>query len=205
MSLMNVSDIFGGAGLIGRAMKQAYEERPQQGEMAAAVEKALAARTHLIVEAGTGTGKSLAYLVPAILFARAENCRVVVSTYTKALQHQLMDKDLPFLASVLGDFRYALCVGGENYLCLRRFDSLRIGSLYEQNEVEPLNRLFEWSVATKTGLKSELAVEPPFLRHDREPLLGQRLSDRCPVFDEAGCSRADNLENEIEVLIGASR
>jgi ATP-dependent DNA helicase DinG len=72
-----------------------------------------------------------------------------------------VDKDLPFLHKVLGDFRYALCVGGENYLCLRRFDHLRMGDLYEQNEVAALNRLFEWSTMTRTGLKSGLDIEPP--------------------------------------------
>src|SRR5512135_3063265 len=158
---MNALKIFGGSGMIAQAMNQAYEIRPQQIEMAGAVEKALSTKTHLIVEAGTGVGKSLAYLVPLILFARNENCRTVVATYTKALQQQLVEKDLPFLKGVLGDFRYALCVGGENYLCLRRFDALRMGSLYEQNEIEPLNRLFEWSAMTRTGLRTELSVEPP--------------------------------------------
>ena len=79
------------------------------------------------MEAGTGVGKSLAYLVPLIIWAIETNQRAVVATYTKALQQQLVDKDLPFLKRVLGDFRYALSVGGENYLCLRRFDQLRIG------------------------------------------------------------------------------
>jgi ATP-dependent DNA helicase DinG len=139
---MNALTLFGETGVIARAMQQAYENRPQQTEMAAAVQTALEDRTHLIVEAGTGVGKSLAYLVPLVLRAREENQRAVVATYTKALQQQLVDKDLPFLRSVLGDFRYTLCVGGENYLCLRRFDHLRIGNLYEQNEIEPLNRLF---------------------------------------------------------------
>src|SRR5512147_1350548 len=142
-------------------MNKNFEHRPQQVAMAAAVEKALSDSTHLIVEAGTGVGKSLAYLVPLIQFARDGNSRTVVATYTKALQQQLVEKDLPFLKSVLGDFRYALCVGGENYLCLRRFDHLRIGNLYEQNEIEPLNRLFAWSAMTRTGLRSELDIEPP--------------------------------------------
>jgi ATP-dependent DNA helicase DinG len=157
---MNALKMFGETGTIALAMQTAYERRPQQSEMAAAVEKALENRTHLIVEAGTGVGKSLAYLVPLVLRAREENQRAVVATYTKALQQQLVDKDLPFLRSVLGDFRYALCVGGENYLCLRRFDHLRIGNLYEQNEIEPLNRLFAWSTMTRTGLRSELDIEP---------------------------------------------
>ena len=158
---VNSARIFGEAGAIAGAMREGYEFRPQQVEMAAAVEKALGTGTHLLAEAGTGVGKSLAYLVPMILWARDEDCRVVVSTYTKALQQQLVQKDLPFLRKVLGDFRYCLCVGGENYLCLKRFDLLRMHDLYEQAEVEHLNRLFEWSTITRTGLRSELEVEPP--------------------------------------------
>lgn len=158
---MNALKIFGEAGMISQAMSAAYEHRPQQIAMAAAVDQALDGKTHLIVEAGTGVGKSLAYLVPLILRAVEENKRAVVATYTKALQQQLVDKDLPFLRKVLGDFRYALCVGGENYLCLRRFDHLRMGDLYEQNEVDALNRLFDWSTRTRTGLKSGLDIEPP--------------------------------------------
>jgi ATP-dependent DNA helicase DinG len=159
---MKIADILGRSGLVADAMGQAYEFRPQQMEMAEAVQKALRSKTHLVVEAGTGVGKSLAYLVPLILWARDENCRVVVATYTKALQQQIIKKDIPFLKTVLGDFRVALCVGGENYLCLRRFDQLRMGDLYEQAEVEPLNRLFEWSTHTRTGLRSELSFEPPW-------------------------------------------
>ena len=158
---MNALRIFGESGVISMAMRAAYEHRPQQIEMAEAVENALSNKRHLVVEAGTGVGKSLAYLVPVIFWAKEENCRVAISTYTKALQHQLTDKDLPFLKKVIGDFRFALCVGGENYLCLRRFDHLRIGDLYEQSEVQALNRLFEWSTMTRTGLRSDLDIEPP--------------------------------------------
>ncbi len=159
---MNAVKIFGPSGTVAQAMDAAYEHRPQQLLMAEAVESALAAKTHLLVEAGTGVGKSLAYLVPLVQWAREEGCRAVVATYTKALQQQLVRKDLPFLKTVLGDFRYALCVGGENYLCLRRFDQLRMGDLYETNEREALNRLFTWSTMTRTGLRSELDVEPGY-------------------------------------------
>src|SRR5512143_331013 len=157
---MNAIKIFGESGMISKAIRAAYEHRPQQIELAEAVEKALSTKAHLVVEAGTGVGKSLAYLVPVILWAKEENCRAVISTYTKALQQQLVDKDLPFLKKVIGDFRFALCVGGENYLCLRRFDHLRMGDLYEQSEVRALNRLFEWSTVTRTGLRSDLDIEP---------------------------------------------
>jgi len=158
---MNAVKLFGEAGLISGAMQGGFEHRPQQLAMAEAVEKALGAGGHLIVEAGTGVGKSLAYLVPLILRAREEQCRVVVATHTKALQQQLIQKDLPFLRTVLGEFRSVLCVGGENYLCLRRFDQLRMHDLFEQAEREPLNHLFEWSTKTRTGLRSELELEPP--------------------------------------------
>jgi ATP-dependent DNA helicase DinG len=199
---MNARKIFGGSGMIGLAMKKAYEHRPQQIEMAEAVEKALADRTHLIVEAGTGVGKSLAYLVPLILWTRAENSRAVVATYTKALQQQLVNKDLPFLRNVLGDFRYALCVGGENYLCLRRFDSLRVGNLYEQNEVEPLNRLFAWSAMTRTGLRSELEVEPPpglWAKASRQADLC--FGKDCSYYRDCFYLKAKAVEQQAHILV----
>jgi len=158
--IMNALKIFGKHGLVSQAMKEAYEYRQQQIAMSEAIENALTTKTHLIVEAGTGVGKSLAYLVPLVQWSRQENCRVVVATYTKTLQQQLVEKDLPFIKRVLGDFRFALCVGGENYLCLRRFDHLRMGDLYEQSELEGLKRLFSWSTKTRTGLRSELDFEP---------------------------------------------
>src|SRR3990172_537521 len=131
MKMLN--NFFGISGILSKTI-HAYEQRPEQQAMAEAIDKALRSKAHLIVEAGTGVGKSLAYLVPLVLWAREENSRVVVATYTKALQQQIIRKDIPFLKSVLGDFRVALCVGGENYLCLRRFDQLRTGDLYEQGE-----------------------------------------------------------------------
>ena len=87
---------------------EGFEFRPQQMDMAAAVEEAFDNAKHLIVEAGTGTGKSLAYLIPAILWAVENNKKVVISTYTKTLQHQILNHDIPFLRDKLGiAFRYA--------------------------------------------------------------------------------------------------
>src|SRR5688572_27790666 len=99
-----------------------YEPRPQQLEMAAAVERAIAERRHLMVEAGTGVGKSFAYLVPAIQTALAQDeFRVVVSTHTISLQEQLIRKDIPFLQNVMGQPFLALLVKGRsNYLSKRR-------------------------------------------------------------------------------------
>ncbi len=199
---MNAVKIFGPSGTVAQAMDAAYEYRPQQLQMAEAVETALAAKTHLMVEAGTGVGKSLAYLVPLVQWARVEGCRAVVATYTKALQQQLVRKDLPFLKTVLGDFRYALCVGGENYLCLRRFDQLRMGDLYEANEREALNRLFTWSTMTRTGLRSELDVEPGYA-------LWAKVSRQADLCFGKDCSfhkdcyylKAKVLEQQAQILV----
>lgn len=199
---MNATKVLGETGMIAQAMRMAYEHRPQQIEMAAAVEKSLRGKAHLIVEAGTGVGKSLAYLVPLVLWTREENCRAVVATYTKALQQQLVDKDLPFLKSVLGDFRYALCVGGENYLCLRRFDYLRIGNLYEQNEIEPLNRLFAWSTMTRTGLRSELETEPPpglWAKACRQADLC--FGKDCSYYKDCFYLKAKSIEQQAHILV----
>src|SRR5947208_16365620 len=113
-------EIFGPNGLIAKVHPE-YEHRPGQIEMADAVLRAFEQKHHLIVEAGTGTGKTLAYLVPAIAAACGSGARVVVSTGTKNLQEQLMDKDLPFLQEVLPKtFRAAVMKGRNNYACLHR-------------------------------------------------------------------------------------
>lgn len=199
---MNIAKIFGNSGLIAQAMQCAYEYRPQQAAMAQAVEKALDAGTHLIVEAGTGVGKSLAYLVPLILWARRENRRAVVATYTKALQQQLVQKDLPFLRKVIGDFRYALSLGGENYLCLRRFEQLRIHDLFEEAEKGPLNRLFEWSTRTRTGLRTELDFEPPpslWIKACRESDLC--FGKDCPFHKDCFFQKAKLIEQQAHIIV----
>src|ERR1017187_9750563 len=122
--ISQVEEIFSPTGVLSRAKN--FEFRPQQQEMAVAVARALQNREHLAVEAGTGVGKSLAYLVPAILFAVAQKKKAVVSTHTINLQEQLAEKDLPMLTGVLGTlpepvkFSYAMLKGRANYLCTRR-------------------------------------------------------------------------------------
>jgi ATP-dependent DNA helicase DinG len=111
-----VGEIFSSNGLLSRASN--FEFRPQQQEMAVAVARALASREHLAVEAGTGVGKSLAYLIPAILFAAAERKRAIISTHTINLQEQLIEKDLPMLARILPvSFKFTMLKGRQNYLC----------------------------------------------------------------------------------------
>ena len=161
-----VEEFFSPAGSLSRAKN--FEFRPQQQQMAAAVALALQNREHLAVEAGTGVGKSLAYLVPAILFAVANRKKAIVSTHTINLQEQLTEKDLPMLAGVLGalpepvKFSFSMLKGRANYLCTRRLQKARqqSGNLFTSSEAEELQRIYEWSKETKDGSLSDFDVEP---------------------------------------------
>ena len=131
-----------------------YEYRPQQVEMAEAVSEAINNGRHLAVEAGTGVGKSIAYLAPAILYAMKNSVRFIVSTNTKNLQEQLFYKDLPALAAILDvPFRYALLKGRNNYICLNRWASVLNNpdaSLTPNERIGALP-LALWAETTKTG------------------------------------------------------
>ncbi|MBV8610037.1 MAG: helicase [Singulisphaera sp.] len=160
---MNVHAILGDGGVVARHLP-GYETRPQQLAMAEAVAHALASRSHLVVEAGTGVGKSLAYLVPAILAAVESGKKAVVSTHTIALQEQLTGKDLPFLRGVLPQpFEATLVKGRGNYVSRRRLGAAvgRGGSLFpEAEQAEQLTRLAAWSEETADGSKAGLDFRP---------------------------------------------
>lgn len=173
-------------GAVSRA-KPGFEPRPQQLEMARAVEEALAGRRPLAVEAGTGVGKSLAYLVPAALWAAQQGKRVAVATYTRALQDQLVDKDLPVVAAALAErglaFRFGALKGAENYLCAQRLRHAISRTDPESPESSAeLARLAEWARDAKTGLRGAIPWEVPrgvWSRVCRDPdvCLGRRGSD----------------------------
>jgi ATP-dependent DNA helicase DinG len=131
--------------------------------MAVAVARALDSNEHLAVEAGTGVGKSLAYLIPAILFALAQKKKAVVSTHTINLQEQLTEKDLPMLAHVLPvKFSFTMLKGRGNYLCSRRLYKAmqQADSLFTSPEMAELQRIYEWSKTTEDGSRSDFEVEP---------------------------------------------
>src|SRR5690242_19626063 len=156
-----VEEIFSPTGLLSRASN--FEYRPQQQQMAVAVAHALQKGEHLAVEAGTGVGKSLAYLIPAILFAVANRKKAVVSTHTINLQEQLTEKDLPMLARVLPvPFSFSMLKGRANYLCTRRLQKAmqQSGNLFTSSEAEELRRIQEWSKTTRDGSLSDFDVEP---------------------------------------------
>jgi len=160
---MNLRKIFAPGGLISQNLNE-YEYRPQQLEMAEAVDAAFRDDEHLIVEAGTGVGKSFAYLVPAIYFALEEDEKIIISTNTINLQEQLINKDIPFLESVLPEqFNAVLVKGRGNYLCLRRLDNLVTyeRALFEtMDEVEEIQRIIRWSNETKDGSLADIEPQP---------------------------------------------
>ncbi len=140
-----------------------FEFRPEQQQMAVAVARALEEERPLVVEAGTGVGKSLAYLAPAVKKAITEGRKAIISTHTINLQEQLIEKDLPLLQSVMDEpFKALLLKGRRNYLCPSR---LRIamsggGEMFSTSELEELKAIWEWAQTTELGTLSELDFSP---------------------------------------------
>lgn len=159
--IQQVEHIFSPQGILSKSPN--FEFRPQQQHMAVAVVKALLNREHLAVEAGTGVGKSLAYLVPSILFAAAHKKKAVISTHTINLQEQLIEKDLPMLKKILPvEFNFTMLKGRANYLCTRRLQRAmqQSGNLFTSSEAEELQRIYEWSKTTQDGSLSDFEIEP---------------------------------------------
>jgi ATP-dependent DNA helicase DinG len=159
--VQQVAEIFSPKGILSRSPN--FEFRPQQQEMAVAVARALEDGEHLAVEAGTGVGKSLAYLAPAILYAIANKKKAVISTHTINLQEQLTEKDLPMLEQILPvKFQFNMLKGRGNYLCTRRLEKARqqAANLFTSSEAEELERIHDWSKTTTDGSLSDFEVEP---------------------------------------------
>ena len=197
-------EVFGPEGLIAKAHPE-YEYRPGQIDMARAVMRAFEEKRHLIVEAGTGTGKTLAYLVPAVAAALGGNGRVIMSTGTKNLQEQLMEKDIPFLQSVLPKpFSATYMKGRNNYLCLNRLARAQSAPVLEGlDEVDYFEEVCHWSRESETGDRAELGNLPEslsFWRHidaRSESCLGQK----CPDFDPCFITRMRNRAQEADIVV----
>jgi ATP-dependent DNA helicase DinG len=197
-------EVFGPDGLIAAAHAE-YEYRPGQMEMARAVMRAFEEKRHLIVEAGTGTGKTLAYLVPAVAAALGGNGRVIVSTGTKNLQEQLMEKDIPFLQNVLPKpFAATYMKGRNNYLCLNRLARAQSAPVLEGlDEVDYFEEVSKWSRETEIGDRAELSNLPEslsFWRHidaRSESCLGQK----CPDYDACFITRMRSRAQEADIVV----
>jgi ATP-dependent DNA helicase DinG len=199
-----MEEIFGRDGLIARAHPD-YEFRPGQIQMAEAVLRAFEERRHLLVEAGTGTGKTLAYLVPAIAAATARGERVIISTGTKNLQEQLMEKDIPFLQRVLPKkFSAAYMKGRNNYACLQRIKRAENAPVLDGlDDVDYFDEVRQWARDSQTGDRAELVGLPEnlsFWRHidaRSEICLGQK----CPDYDPCFITRMRQRAQDADIVI----
>ena len=156
-----VRAIFAPDGRLAKARN--FEYRPEQQAMAAAVAQALEDERHLVVEAGTGVGKSLAYLIPTALFAVEHHKKAIISTHTINLQEQLLHKDIPIVKKILPiEFEASLMKGRQNYLCPRRLERAlqNAHDLFNTTEQADLARLADWARVTIDGTLSDLPVEP---------------------------------------------
>ncbi|HMC65513.1 MAG TPA: helicase C-terminal domain-containing protein, partial [Gemmataceae bacterium] len=198
--------ILGPSGAVARQLTN-YETRPQQLDMADAIAGAIADRRHLMVEAGTGVGKSFAYLVPAILAAAADKkCRIVVSTHTISLQEQLIHKDIPFLQSVMSEpFSAALVKGRGNYISLRRLRgslSRAPALLAEDASIRQLQEIGNWSRKTQDGSRSDLRFRPlPQVWELVESDSGNCLGRKCPSYEDCFYFKARRQIYNAQVLI----
>jgi len=181
--LPSLFDFFSPSGLLSRSGLE-FEHRKSQYEMARAIEKAFADKRHLIVEAGTGTGKTLAYLLPALRMARERQQRVIISTGTKNLQEQLFFKDVPFLESILGPLKVCYMKGRNNYLCKHKLYALRDSPLLTGlDEIGQFHAIAAWEKTTATGDRAEIDALPensalwPKLDARGEACLGQSCPD----------------------------
>ncbi|MGD0493892.1 MAG: ATP-dependent DNA helicase [Steroidobacteraceae bacterium] len=199
---MNYQEVFGAEGPLARAIP-GYAYRSEQAAMAAAVGRALTRGEPLIVEAGTGTGKTFAYLVPALL----SGLSVIISTGTRTLQDQLFHRDVPQLARVLGmPVKMALLKGRANYLCRHRLElATQQRSLFpgERGSARLLARVSRWAAVTKSGDLSELTDLPeqspvwPMMTSTRENCLGQE----CPQFSRCHVMEARRAAQAAQVVV----
>ena len=195
-----MKDFFSPDGLLSQKLED-YEPRPSQERMAEIVTQALEGKTHAIIEAGTGTGKTLAYLAPALLHGR----RLMVSTGTKTLQDQIFYKDIPLLERILDrPIRAAYLKGRNNYLCKLKLHTFQEEGLFTPLELDNFSEIVEWSKQTETGDRAELRSISdndelwPRLDARRDRCLGTR----CEEFDTCFLTlvRRKAMESDIVVV-----
>jgi ATP-dependent DNA helicase DinG len=201
-----IESILAPGGAIARRMGELYEFRPQQLEMAAAVERAIEQEKHLLVEAGTGVGKSFAYLLPAIDYAVRLKKRVIVSTHTISLQEQLIEKDIPLIQSVYPqEFSAVLVKGRSNYLCQRRLEQARgrQGMLFDRPEQrQSLLEIHDWAQRTTDGSLADLPQAPHAGVWDRVCAEhGNCLGKRCNFYQKCFWQSAKRRMQSGDLLV----
>jgi ATP-dependent DNA helicase DinG len=202
--LPSLHDFFAQGGILSRS-SLSFEYRRGQYDMAKAIEKAFDEKRHLIVEAGTGTGKTLAYLLPALRLARERQQRVIISTGTKNLQEQLYFKDIPFLESLLGPLRVCYMKGRGNYLCRHKLYALRDNPILNGlEEIGQFHHIADWEKTTETGDRAELDALPETsaLWHKLDARSEACLGQSCPDWERCFITamRRKALESDIVIV-----
>ena len=210
--MLTPHDILGEGQKIAKRLKT-YEHRPQQLEMADAVANAIASKRHLVAEAGTGVGKSFGYLVPAILSLAANQeyktetkKRIVVSTHTISLQEQLIEKDVPFLNSVIPlEFSAVLAKGRANYVSLRRLKDAAVQGktvFASEEEIGQIPMLQKWAKDSPDGSRSDLSVKVlPQVWDEVRSDSGNCLGRKCPSYKDCFYFAARNRLQNADILI----
>lgn len=173
-------------GRVAEVMGDNYELRDEQLQMLESVTSSFNDNLISLIEAGTGTGKTLSYLIPAVSWALKNEERVVISTNTINLQEQLIDKDIPLLYNAFeDDFNYSLVKGMRNYLCLLRTETIQEGlfEMADDDEVDPINDILDWAKVTDDGSLSDLSFTPPDSAWDKVSAESDScLRARCPYY-----------------------
>ena len=203
-NLPNLHDFFAPGGILSQS-SLAFEHRRGQYEMARSIEQAFKDKRHLIVEAGTGTGKTLAYLLPALRMARERQLRVIISTGTKNLQEQLFFKDVPFLESLLGPLKVCYMKGRSNYLCRHKLYALRDNPLLNGlEEIDQFHHIAAWEKTTETGDRAEIDALPESssLWHKLDARTEACLGQSCPDWERCFVTamRRKALESDIVIV-----
>jgi ATP-dependent DNA helicase DinG len=198
--LPSLYDFFHPGGILAK-----FEHRPGQYAMAKEIEQCFADRRHLIVEAGTGTGKTLAYLLPALRRAREQKQRIIISTGTKNLQEQLYFKDIPFLETLLGPLKVCYMKGRANYVCKQKLYALRDSPLLSGlDEISQFHSILQWEKHTETGDRAEIDALP-----ENSQLWGKLdarsevcLGQTCPNWEQCFVTsmRRKALESDIVIV-----
>jgi ATP-dependent DNA helicase DinG len=202
--LPSLYDFFHPGGILAKSSLE-FEHRPGQYAMAKEIEQCFADRRHLIVEAGTGTGKTLAYLLPALRRAREQKQRIIISTGTKNLQEQLYFKDIPFLETLLGPLKVCYMKGRANYVCKQKLYALRDSPLLSGlDEISQFHSILQWEKHTETGDRAEIDALP-----ENSQLWGKLdarsevcLGQTCPNWEQCFVTsmRRKALESDIVIV-----
>lgn len=198
--MTKLADIFAAGGQLSTRIS-GYKPRPEQLEMAESIASAIRDKHHFVAEAGTGTGKTFAYLIPAILSGQ----RIIVSTGTKNLQDQLYNKDIPVLRSVLSvPFQAALLKGRANYLCRYRMESaMETDSGFSRSDAADINRIYQWAGKTRIGDIAEVSSVPEtsLVWSQVTSTADNCLGQECPEYDECFLVKSRRKAQDAELLV----